>query len=121
MDRLPDNEGSVDLRRESEIFEDHERIDNAKDTEDELALLRDTLAEDGDGIIHLAIPEYDYGFGDNPFIGMGANVRRTYAISRYLDVVFFASVHVSGYHRVRAAVAGVCRGAGADGVCAAYP
>lgn len=78
----------VDLRYESEVFADHERIDNKKDVEDELAQLRDTLAEDSDGIIRLNIPVYQYDFGSNPFVGMGPKVVKTYEISRYLDVVF---------------------------------
>ncbi len=78
----------VDLRHESEVFADHERIDNKKDVDDELTQLRDTLAEDSDGIIHLDIPAYVYDFATNPFVGMGPNVTKTYEISRYLDVVF---------------------------------
>lgn len=81
-------ERGVDMRFESELFQDHERIDNDKDGDTELARLRDTLGEDREGILHLTIPEYKYDFTDNPFVGMGPHVRRTYAISRYLDVVF---------------------------------
>lgn len=80
-------ESEADLRREHEVFRDHERLDTT-DRDDELARLRDSLTEDSDGIIHLSIAEYDYDFAMNPFVGMGAHVRRTYAISRYLDVVF---------------------------------
>jgi hypothetical protein len=83
-----EREPSIDLRSEHEIFTDHERIDNARDVDDELAKLRDTLSEDSDGIIHLAIEDYRYDFSTNPFVGMGPEVRRTYAISRHLDVVF---------------------------------
>lgn len=78
----------VDLRMESELFQDHERVDSQKDIDEKLARLRDTLTEDYDGIIHLDIPEYYYDFNANPFVGMDAHRRRTYAISRYLDVVF---------------------------------
>lgn len=83
-----EREKSVDLRMESELFQDHERVDSQKDIDDKLARLRDTLTEDYDGIIHLDIPEYRYDFGTNPFVGTDAQRRRTYAISRYLDVVF---------------------------------
>lgn len=89
-------ENSVDMRPESELFQDHERIDNNKDV-DELAKLRDTLAEDSDGVLHLDIPEYAYDFASNPFVGMGPRVHRTYAISRYLDVVF---LHRFMYHDI---------------------
>lgn len=81
-------EDDIDLRTEFEVFKDHERLDTGKDTDDELALLRDTLAEDNDGIIHLDIPAYRYDFATNPFIGIGREVTKTYEISRYLDVVF---------------------------------
>ena len=80
-------EDDVDLRTEFEVFKDHERLVTGKDTDDGLALLRDTLAEDNDGIIHLDIPPYQYDFAANPFIGMGPEVTKTYEISRYLDVV----------------------------------
>lgn len=83
-----EREKSVDLRMESELFQDHERVDSQKDIDEKLARLRDTLTEDYDGIIHLDIPEYHYDFNTNPFVGMDAHRRRTYAISRYLDVVF---------------------------------
>ncbi|QQS21571.1 hypothetical protein IPM09_03525 [Candidatus Saccharibacteria bacterium] len=83
-----EREPTVDLRSEYEVFTDHERVDNARDNDDALARLRDTLSEDSDGIIHLVIPEYNYDFSTNPFVGMGPATRRTYAISRYLDVVF---------------------------------
>lgn len=85
QEQTHDNE--VDLRHESELFKDHERIDSSGD-DAELSRLRDSLTEDIEGILHLTIPEYDYNFATNPFIGMGPRVRRTYAISRYLDVVF---------------------------------
>ncbi len=75
------------MRHESEVFADHERVDN-RDTDDELKRLRDTLSEDSDGIIHLSIPAYVYDSATNPFVGVGPSVRRTYAVSRYLDVVF---------------------------------
>jgi len=83
-----EEEPLVDLRHENELFTDHERIDRAKDTDSQLAQLRDTLSEDRDGVIHLTIPAYDYDFRMNPFVGMGPHVVRTYAISRHLDVVF---------------------------------
>ncbi len=83
-----ERETSVDLRMESELFQDHERVDSQKDIDEKLARLRDTLTEDYDGIIHLDIPEYHYDFMTNPFVGTDAERRRTYAISRYLDVVF---------------------------------
>lgn len=78
----------VDLRAESELFQDHERLDGQQAVSAELSRLRDALVEDSEGILHLNIPEYSYSFTDNPFIGMGPRVRRTYAVSRYLDVVF---------------------------------
>lgn len=87
-ERSAEKEPSVDLRHESELFADHERIDNAKDIDTQLARLRDTLSEDKDGVIHLTIPAYDYDFATNPFVGMGPHVVRTYEISRHLDVVF---------------------------------
>jgi hypothetical protein len=81
-------ERESDTRLENEIFADHERLDNRNDQDDQLAQLRDTLSEDVDGIIHLSIPAYEYDFTTNPFIGMGPEVRRTYEISRHIDVVF---------------------------------
>ena len=87
-ERAHEKEPLIDSRYENELFADHERIDNAKDIDSQLAQLRDTLSEDRDGIIHLYIPAYDYDFGVNPFVGMGPRVVRTYAISRHLDVVF---------------------------------
>lgn len=81
-------ESEVDLRHESEVFMDHERIDNARDVDDELMALRDQLSEDSDGIIHLDIPAYRYDFQTNPFVEMGPTVVKTYEIARYLDVVF---------------------------------
>jgi hypothetical protein len=78
----------IDRRRESEVFSDHERLDNARDTDDRLAALRESLSEDVDGIIHLTIPAYAYDFATNPFVGMGPKVRRTYEISRHIDIVF---------------------------------
>ncbi|MBP6038200.1 MAG: hypothetical protein KA604_02565 [Candidatus Saccharimonas sp.] len=84
----PEREDEVDLRLESEVFLDHERIDNSKDVDDQLTRLRDTLSEDSDGIIHLDIPAYRYDFATNPFVGTGPKVTKTYEISRYLDVVF---------------------------------
>lgn len=83
-----DTEYEVDLRTEFEVFSDHERLDTGKDMDDDLVRLRDTLAEDSDGIIHLDLPAYAYDFATNPFVGMGPNVTKTYEISRYLDVVF---------------------------------
>lgn len=82
------HEREVDVRLENEVFTDHERIDGVRDTDSQLVQLRETLSEDVDGIIHLAIPAYDYDFTTNPFIGMGPNVRRTYEVSRHIDVVF---------------------------------
>jgi len=82
------HEREVDVRLESEVFTDHERIDSARDTDSQLVQLRETLSEDIDGIIHLVIPAYDYDFTTNPFIGMGPGVRRTYEVSRHIDVVF---------------------------------
>ena len=62
----------INLRPESEVFQDHERIDNGKDLDDDqLNTLRDQLSEDTDGIIHIDIPAYRYDFADNPFVGMG--------------------------------------------------
>ena len=83
-----DAEYEVDLRTEFEVFKDHERVDTGKDMDDDLVRLRDTLAEDSDGIIHLDLPAYAYDFANNPFVGMGPDVTKTYEISRYLDVVF---------------------------------
>lgn len=87
-ERAVEREPSVDLRHESELFDDHERIDSKKDIDSQLARLRDSLSEDRDGVIYLTIPAYDYDFRTNPFVGMGPDVVRTYAISRHLDVVF---------------------------------
>lgn len=81
-------ERDVDTRLESEVFGDHERLDGARDTDTQLAVLRESLSEDVDGIIHLAISAYDYDFATNPFVGMGPDVRRTYQISRHVDIVF---------------------------------
>ena len=79
----------INLRPESEVFQDHERIDNGKDLDDDqLNTLRDQLSEDTDGIIHIDIPAYRYDFADNPFVGMGPNRTKTYEISRYVDIVF---------------------------------
>ena len=78
----------IDLRPESEVFQDHERIDNGKDLDDQLIALRDQLSEDTDGIIHIDIPAYRYDFADNPFVGMGPNRTKTYESSRYVDIVF---------------------------------
>ena len=77
----------IDLRPESEVFQDHERIDS-KDLDDQLIALRDQLSEDAGGIIHIDIPAYRYDFADNPFVGMGPNRTKTYEISRYVDIVF---------------------------------
>ena len=77
----------IDLRPESEVFQDHERIDS-KDLDDQLIALRDQLSEDTGGIIHIDIPAYRYDFADNPFVGMGPNRTKTYEISRYVDIVF---------------------------------
>ncbi len=90
-------ERSIDMRRENEVFADHERLDNARDTDNQLALLRESLSEDVDGIIHLSIPAYVYDFMTNPFLGMGPTVRRTYEISRHIDVVF---LHRFMYHDI---------------------
>lgn len=90
-------EEAIDLRMESELFNDHERVDNDRDTDSELTRLRDTLSDDQDGVLRIALPEYDYDFMTNPFIGMGPQVRRTYAVSRYLDVVF---LHRFMYHDI---------------------
>mgnify|MGYP000031551083 FL=1 len=88
-EREPSNEADeVDLRHESEVFQDHERIDNSKDIDDQLVQLRDQLSEDSDGIIRIVIPAYEYDFRDNPFVGMGPRRVKTYEISRYIDVVF---------------------------------
>ena len=57
----------IDLRPESEVFQDHERIDS-KDLDDQLIALRDQLSEDTGGIIHIDIPAYRYDFADNPFV-----------------------------------------------------
>ncbi len=90
-------ENDIDLRLESELFKDHERPDGDSNATADLARLRDTLVEDQDGILYLKIPEYDYDFATNPFVGMGPQVRRTYAVSRYLDVVF---LHRFMYHDI---------------------
>ena len=55
----------IDLRPESEVFQDHERIDS-KDLDDQLIALRDQLSKDTGGIIHIDIPAYRYDFADNP-------------------------------------------------------
>ena len=91
----------IDLRRETDVFADHERLDG-EDDETQLAKLRDTLAEDAEGIIHLEIPAYRYDFTLNPFVGMGPDIIRTYQISRHLDVVFlhrfmFHDILVAGF------------------------
>lgn len=49
----------IDLRPESEVFQDHERIDS-KDLDDQLIALRDQLSKDTGGIIHIDIPAYRY-------------------------------------------------------------
>lgn len=90
-------EGDIDLRMESELFKDHERLNTDSEISAELARLRDTLGEDQDGILHISLSEYNYDFTTNPFVGMGSQVRRTYAISRYLDVVF---LHRFMYHDI---------------------
>ena len=77
----------IDLRPESEVFQDHERIDS-KDLDNQLIALRDQLSEDTGGIIHIDIPAYRYDFADNPLVGMGPNRTKTYEISRYVDIVF---------------------------------
>ena len=87
-DERESDKDDVDLRHESEVFLDHERIDNHKDVDDELAQLRDQLSEDTDGIMHLDIPAYQYDFADNPFVGMSPDRIKTYEISRYIDIVF---------------------------------
>lgn len=79
----------VDLRHESEVFQDHERMDG--DDEKAAAIVKsekDKLAEETDGIIYISIPEYDYDISHNPFLGMGPNTVRIYSISRHLDVTF---------------------------------
>lgn len=81
-------EHEVDMRHESDVFDDHERVDTIRNSDGQLARLRDTLSEDVDGIIHLTIPAYSYDVMTNPFVGMGPEVRRTYEISRHIDVVF---------------------------------
>ena len=81
-------ENEFDLRHESEIFLDHERIDNRKDIDSQMVQLRDSLSEDSDGIIRLPIPAYDYDFATNPFVGLSFRATKTYEISRYVDVVF---------------------------------
>ncbi|PID32648.1 hypothetical protein CR956_01325, partial [Candidatus Saccharibacteria bacterium] len=72
-------------------------------THQELTQLRETLAEDSDGIIHLSIPAYEYNFSINPFVGVGPRVRRIQEVSRHLDVVF---LHRFMYQDV--IVAGIC-------------
>lgn len=88
MEREQSREKELDLRLERDVFQDHERIDNGHDADTQLAQLRDTLVENQEGILHLAIPEYEYDVAINPFIGMGPDIKRTYSVSRYLDVVF---------------------------------
>ncbi|MFZ1801335.1 MAG: hypothetical protein WAW62_01745 [Candidatus Saccharimonas aalborgensis] len=80
----------VDLRQEAEVFLDHERVDNGRDSDikTQLVKLRESLSEDSDGIIHLTIPAYSYDFSENPFVGLGRDRTKTYEISRYIDVVF---------------------------------
>ena len=87
MERAPADEPEVDLRHESEVFQDHERLDH-ETTDRQLARLRDTLSEDQDGIIHIDIPAYRYDFATNPFVGLGNDRVKTYEISRYIDIVF---------------------------------
>ena len=80
-------ESGIDLRPESELFRDHERLDDSQ-LDDKLAKLRDQLSEDSDGIIRLDIPAYRYDMSDNPFVGLGSRRTKTYEISRYIDIVF---------------------------------
>lgn len=47
-ERSNEREPDVDLRREHEVFADHERIDNGRDIDTQLAKLRDSLSEDSD-------------------------------------------------------------------------
>lgn len=85
----PDNVdlGEVDLRRENEIFRDHERLKAAED-EAFLKLARDQLVEEVDGVMHIALEAYGYDFATNPFLTSGPRGRKVYAIARYLDVTF---------------------------------
>lgn len=76
----------VDLRHESEVFADHERLGGAED-EAWLALARDTLAEDVDGVLHIDIPDYQYDTDMNPFLGTGPQVTRIFQVARVIDVV----------------------------------
>lgn len=76
----------VDLRHESEVFADHERLSGAED-EAWLALARDTLAEDTDGVLHIDIPDYRYDTDTNPFLGHGPHATRIFQIARVIDVV----------------------------------
>lgn len=81
-----EREPSVDLRHESEVFADHERLGGAED-EAWLALARDTLAEDTDGVLHIDIPDYRYDPDTNPFVGVGPQVTRIFQVARVIDVV----------------------------------
>lgn len=65
--------------------------------EKDLAKLRESLAADDDGVIHLDIPAYRYDPSKNPFVGMGPHIVRTRQISRHLDVVF---LHRFMYHDI---------------------
>lgn len=82
-----EKEPSVDLRNESEVFRDHERL---KNTEDEtfLKMARDRLAEDVDGVMRISLDAYEYDFSTNPFVEHGPRAVKTYSIARYLDVTF---------------------------------
>lgn len=86
--RESDERLEVDLRRESEVFGDHERMESRYKTDQQIAALRDQLAEESDGILRISIPEYTYNIARNPFIGMGPRVIRLYSIARHLDVIF---------------------------------
>lgn len=87
-ERSNEREPDVDLRREHEVFADHERIDNGRDIDTQLAKLRDSLSEDSDGIIHIPIEAYEYDMMTNPFVGTGFAHTKTYEISHYIDIVF---------------------------------
>lgn len=71
-------------------------MDN-RQLEKDLAKLRETLAADDDGVIHLDIPAYRYSTSVNPFVGTGPTVVRTRQVSRHLDVVF---LHRFMYHDI---------------------
>lgn len=101
MPRFERPEDDVDLRHESEVFQDHERLDSDEDKIDAmLKSERDQLAEESDGIIRLSIPAYEYDTAYNPFLATGPKAIRIYSISRHVDLVFlhrfmFANILVS--------------------------